>query len=75
VSLTRSYVLFAGGWLASVVVALGLPIVLGTPTTPAESLAIVVLGCLPVMILPALFRGAPVGSPSSEANPSGAVRQ
>ena len=46
-------------WITVLFAALATHLAIGLPTTPAQSLALGLLSCLPVIILFTVFRGAP----------------
>lgn len=57
-SLNRLHAILIGGWAVAVAALVSVRLALGTPTA-AENLAIGLAACLPVIVLLAVFRGAP----------------
>ncbi len=47
------------GWFTMLIVVLGVAIAIGIPVTIGESLSVLLSGCVPALVLVAVFRGAP----------------
>ena len=46
-------------WLVALVVLFAIRVVLGGPTSLAEGVSLIALGCIPALVLMVVFRGAP----------------
>jgi hypothetical protein len=59
VSLNRFHIVVIAGWFAAIIAVIGVRLEMGAPVTLAQSVALLMLGCIPAAVLVLVFRGAP----------------
>jgi hypothetical protein len=58
-SLTQMRLVVVTTWLASLVVAIGAALAFGLVTSPWSGAVLFLVGCVPAVMVPLVFRGAP----------------
>lgn len=58
-SINRARLTIVTGWFVAVVAALSIRVAIGAPITVLAGVGLLLVGCVPAIVLYAVFRGAP----------------